>query len=284
MAIGKLLGTDGLKNAKPLVIDARNITKIYGKKKQEKFVALKNVSLQIAEGESVAIVGKSGSGKSTLMHVLAMLDQPTKGELYFNGEKIGKLNSRKLNKVRNRELGFVFQQFFMNANDTVLNNVMLPLVIAGTKFGKRKRLAMEALHAVGLEDKAKNKASALSGGQKQRVCIARALVNNPSVIFADEPTGNLDSTTGAMVEKTLFDLNRENGITLIVVTHDEDIAKKCKRQVRIKDGEIELDTKKLVELKVGKDGKGRVELKAVKSRAEMKAVQGLTETKMKGKR
>lgn len=259
----------------PLVIDAKNITKTYGKKRQEKFTALKGVNLQIAQGESVAIIGKSGSGKSTLMHVLAMLDQPTKGELFFNGEKIGKLNNRKLNKVRNRELGFVFQQFFMNANDTVLNNVMLPLVISGDGFGKRKRIAMEALRAVGLEEKAKNKASNLSGGQKQRVCIARALVNNPSVIFADEPTGNLDSTTGAVVEKTLFDLNRDKGITLIVVTHDEDIAKKCKRQIYIKDGEIVSDSKKQVKLSVNKDGKGRVELKELKN---------LTEPKLKGKK
>ncbi|MCL2038621.1 ABC transporter ATP-binding protein [Candidatus Saccharibacteria bacterium] len=245
----------------PLVLDARNITKIYGKKRQEKFTALKNINLQIAQGESVAIIGKSGSGKSTLMHTLALLDKPTKGELYLNGDKIGKLNSRRLNKTRNRELGFVFQQFFMNANDTVLNNVMLPLRIAGTSIWKRKKLTMEALRAVDLQEKAKNKANDLSGGQKQRLCIARALVNNPSIIFADEPTGNLDSQTGAMIEKILFDLNKEKGITLIVVTHDEDIAKKCKRQISLKDGEIISDTKKEVKLKVGQDGKGRVELK-----------------------
>ncbi|MCL2001932.1 ABC transporter ATP-binding protein [Candidatus Saccharibacteria bacterium] len=262
------------KTPAPLVIDARHLTKIYGKKKRDqKFTALKSVSLQIARGESVAIIGKSGSGKSTLMHTLALLDRPTKGELYFNGERIGKLNSRHLNRVRNRELGFVFQQFFMNANDTVLNNVMLPLRIAGTSLFKRKKIAMDALRTVGLEDKAKNKAKDLSGGQKQRVCIARALVNSPSVIFADEPTGNLDSTTGAMIEKTLFDLNKEKGITLIVVTHDEDIAKKCKRQVYLKDGEIIADTKKEVKLFVDKDGKGRATVKELKS---------LTEPKLKG--
>ncbi|MCL2371195.1 ABC transporter ATP-binding protein [Candidatus Saccharibacteria bacterium] len=233
------------KTETPLVIDARNLTKTYGKKRSEhKFTALKNVSLEIAQGESVAIIGKSGSGKSTLMHTLALLDKPTKGELYFAGQRIGKLGSRGLNRTRNRELGFVFQQFFMNANDTVLNNVTLPLVIAGRSFFTRRRRAMEALRAVGLEDKAKNKAKDLSGGQKQRVCIARALVNNPSVIFADEPTGNLDSATGAMVEKILFDLNRKQGITLIIVTHDEDIAAKCQRQVYLKDGEIVSDTKK----------------------------------------
>jgi len=232
------------KTATPLVIDARNITKTYGKKRGHKFTALKNIDLQITRGESVAIIGKSGSGKSTLMHTLALLDAPTKGELYFNGERIGKLGSRHLNKTRNRELGFVFQQFFINANDTVLNNVMLPLVISGQSFWGRKRRAMEALTAVGLEDKARNKANDLSGGQKQRVCIARALANNPSVIFADEPTGNLDSATGAIIEKILFDLNRKQGITLIIVTHDEDIAAKCKRRVYLKDGEIVADTQK----------------------------------------
>jgi putative ABC transport system ATP-binding protein len=156
----------------------------------------------------------------------------------------------------------------MNANDTVLGNVMLPQVIGGAGFFKRKRKAMEAIRAVGLEDKAKNKAKDLSGGQKQRVCIARALVNDPSIIFADEPTGNLDSTTGEMIEKILFGLNREKNITLIIVTHDEDIAAKCKRQVYIKDGEITRDLKKQVKLSVDKDGKGRVELKATKTKGK----------------
>jgi putative ABC transport system ATP-binding protein len=217
------------------LIVTKNLSKTYGKKTAA-FRALKDIDLEIGEGESVAIIGKSGSGKSTLMHLLALLDKPTSGSIYINGVNSTKLSTRQLNKMRNRYFGFVFQQFFMNANDTVLNNVLLPLKISGTRRRTRKKLAMEALKTVGLEDKANNKATNLSGGQKQRVCIARAIVNNPKIIFADEPTGNLDSNTGAKVEKLLFDLNKK-GVTLVIVTHDEDLAKKCQRQIRIVDGE-----------------------------------------------
>lgn len=218
------------------IITTKNLSKTYGKKSAA-FRALKDIDLEIFEGESVAIVGKSGSGKSTLMHLLALLDKPTSGSIYINGVNSTKLTPRQLNKMRNRYFGFVFQQFFMNANDTVLNNVLLPLKISGTRRRTRKKLAMEALKVVGLEEKAMNKANNLSGGQKQRVCIARAIVNNPKVIFADEPTGNLDSATGAKVEKLLFELNKK-GVTLIIVTHDEDLAKKCQRQIHIADGEM----------------------------------------------
>jgi len=217
------------------LIVTKNLSKTYGKKTAA-FRALKDINLEIGEGESVAIIGKSGSGKSTLMHLLALLDKPTSGSIYINGVNSTKLSTRQLNKMRNRYFGFVFQQFFMNANDTVLNNVLLPLKISGTRRRTRKKLAMEALKTVGLEDKANNKATNLSGGQKQRVCIARAIVNNPKIIFADEPTGNLDSNTGAKVEKLLFDLNKK-GVTLVIVTHDEDLANKCQRQIRIVDGE-----------------------------------------------
>lgn len=220
------------------VIETRKLRKVYGKKTQE-FTALKGINLKIEEGESVAIVGKSGSGKSTLMHLLALLDTPTSGEILVDGINASKLGKKELNQMRNERFGFVFQQFFMNANDTVLNNVMLPLKIAGMGMRERKRRAMAALKTVELESKAKNKAIDLSGGQKQRVCIARAIVNNPKVIFADEPTGNLDTTTGENIEKMLLNLNKEQGITLIVVTHDEDLAKKCDRQIHIKDGRIE---------------------------------------------
>lgn len=218
------------------IITTKNLSKTYGKKSAA-FRALKDIDLEIFEGESVAIVGKSGSGKSTLMHLLALLDKPTSGSIYINGVNSTKLKPRQLNKMRNRYFGFVFQQFFMNANDTVLNNVLLPLKISGTRRRTRKKLAMEALKVVGLEEKAMNKANNLSGGQKQRVCIARAIVNNPKLIFADEPTGNLDSVTGAKVEKLLFELNKK-GVTLIIVTHDEDLAKKCQRQIHIADGEM----------------------------------------------
>jgi len=219
------------------IIEAKNLSKTYGKKAAA-FQALKNVSLKIYEGESVAIIGKSGSGKSTLMHLLALLDTPTKGKVFINGEDSSKLSKRKINKLRGDTFGFVFQQFFMNPNDTVLENVLLPLKIAKVKFGSRKRRALAALKTVDLSDKAKNKATDLSGGQKQRVCIARAIVNNPKVIFADEPTGNLDSTTGKKITDLLFELNRKKGVTLIIVTHDEDLAKLCKRTIRIADGKI----------------------------------------------
>jgi len=225
---------------KPLLV-AKNLTKVYGKKTTA-FKALNSINLTIGEGESVAIIGKSGSGKSTLMHHLALLDKPTSGSVSVDSVNSTRLKPKKLNRLRNREFGFVFQQFFMNSNDTVLNNVVLPLKIAGIGWRSRKKRALDAIHTVELDDKIKAKANDLSGGQKQRVCIARAIVNNPKVIFADEPTGNLDTQTGEKIEKLLFDLNKEQGITLIIVTHDEDLAAKCKRQIYLKDGVIEKDT------------------------------------------
>ncbi|RXF36107.1 ABC transporter ATP-binding protein [Enterococcus faecalis] len=219
------------------VIEAKNIKKSYGKN-ETKFDALKGVDLKVEKGESVAIIGKSGSGKSTFMHILALLDQPTSGDIYLNGKNFTSIRKKVLNKTRNEEFGFVFQQFFMNAKDTVLNNVLLPLKIGGISGSKRKKMALDALKAVGLEDKVQNKANNLSGGQKQRVCIARALVNNPQIIFADEPTGNLDSATGKKIEELLFDLNKNKGITLIIVTHDPDLAARCDRQVHVRDGLI----------------------------------------------
>ncbi len=218
------------------VIGTKNLHKTYGKR--EKFEALRGVDLSIKKGESVAIIGKSGSGKSTLMHILALLDTPTKGLVSIYGENATKLRKNKLNHIRGDQFGFVFQQFFMNSNDSVLNNVILPLKIAGVGKRERRKRALEALKTVELIDKAKNKGNDLSGGQKQRVCIARAIVNNPDIIFADEPTGNLDSATGATIEKLLFGLNKDKGITLIVVTHDADIAKKCDRQIYISDGKV----------------------------------------------
>lgn len=225
------------------IIKTTNLTKTYGKKSST-FTALDNVDLEIKRGESVAIIGKSGSGKSTLMHLLALLDKPTSGSVEIGGKDASKLKNRQINRLRNRRFGFVFQQFFMNSRDSVLNNVMLPLRIAGVKPSERKKRALEALQIVDLADKAKSRANDLSGGQKQRVCIARALVNNPAVIFADEPTGNLDSATGKLVEDLLFSLNRDKGITLIIVTHDEDLAKRCHRQIHIKDGRLITQPKK----------------------------------------
>ena len=219
------------------LIEVKNLVKVY-RDGNTYFKALNGVSFSIQKGESVAIIGKSGSGKSTLMHLLAALDKPNEGEILINGQNIAKMKKRELNKLRNQTFGFVFQQFFMNPKDTVLQNVILPLKIAGVSSRKRKEIALKALESVELTDKAKNKASNLSGGQKQRVCVARAIANSPEIIFADEPTGNLDSKTSKKIEDLLFGLNKENGITLIIVTHDESLAAKCNRQIRIQDGQI----------------------------------------------
>ncbi len=219
------------------LIEVKNLVKVY-RDGNTYFKALNGVSFSIQKGESVAIIGKSGSGKSTLMHLLAALDKPNEGEILINGQNIAKMKKRELNKLRNQTFGFVFQQFFMNPKDTVLQNVILPLKIAGVGSRKRKEIALKALEAVELTDKAKNKASNLSGGQKQRVCVARAIANSPKIIFADEPTGNLDSKTSKKIEDLLFGLNKESGITLIIVTHDESLAAKCDHQIRIQDGQI----------------------------------------------
>ncbi len=219
------------------LIEVKNLVKVY-RDGNTYFKALNGVSFSIQKGESVAIIGKSSSGKSTLMHLLAALDKPNEGEILINGQNIAKMKKRELNKLRNQTFGFVFQQFFMNPKDTVLQNVILPLKIAGVSSRKRKEIALKALEAVELTDKAKNKASNLSGGQKQRVCVARAIANSPEIIFADEPTGNLDSKTSKKIEDLLFGLNKESEITLIIVTHDESLAAKCDRQIRIQDGQI----------------------------------------------
>lgn len=219
------------------VIKASGLRKTYGSGSSE-FVALDGVSLTIHEGESVAIVGKSGSGKSTLMHLLALLDTPDSGSVEISGRPATNLKAREVEKLRNQEFGFVFQQFFLNPRETVLENTVLPLKIAGVGVKERNQAGLEVLAQFDLADKAKNKATALSGGQKQRVVISRALVNNPTVIFADEPTGNLDSNTGNVVIESLFKLNKTQGITLVIVTHDPELAAMCDRQIRMKDGSI----------------------------------------------
>ena len=223
-------------------LKADSVIKVYGKKPNT-FTALKGVSLEVKDGESIAIIGKSGSGKSTLMHVLAALDRSDEGSVSFRGKDLSKYRPTKLDELRNREFGFIFQQFFLNGRETVLENVMLPLKIGGIGLRERKRRALNALEAVGLTDKAKNKATDLSGGQKQRVCIARALVTDPSVIFADEPTGNLDTENGQRIIDLLFNLNKEKNITLIIVTHDDELAALCDRRLYMKDGLLTQDAK-----------------------------------------
>ncbi len=223
--------------SQPTIISTEKLSKSYGKN-QSLFKALQNIDLNIKSGESIAIVGKSGSGKSTLMHLLALMDKPTSGSVHIDNKDISELSKHEQDLLRNRTFGFVFQQFFLNGNATVLENVILPLKIAGVSSKERKNRGIEVLKAVDLGEKIYNKANNLSGGEKQRVVIARALVNNPRIIFADEPTGNLDSTTGKRIEKILFDNNKNNGITLIIVTHDSDLALMCDRQIYIKDGNL----------------------------------------------
>ena len=223
------------------MIELKNVTKVYGKKKNQ-FTALKNVSLTIPTGVSVAILGKSGSGKSTLMHAISGLDKPQKGQVIIDGQDILQLKSKHVDEFRAKKIGFIFQSFFVQGNESVIDNVSLPLEIARLPRKKRAHKINAALKAVDLYDKRKNRAKDLSGGQKQRLAIARAIVGDPQIIFADEPTGNLDSETGAKVEELLFGYNKQKGVTLIVVTHDVDLAKKCDYQIIIKDGRVEKST------------------------------------------
>lgn len=223
------------------MIELKNVTKIYGKKKNQ-FTALKNVSLTIPTGASVAILGKSGSGKSTLMHAISGLDKPQKGQVIIDGQDILQLKSKHVDEFRAKKIGFIFQSFFVQGNESMVDNVSLPLEIARVPRKKRAHRINAALKAVDLYDKRKNRAKDLSGGQKQRLAIARAIVGDPQIIFADEPTGNLDSETGAKVEELLFGYNKQKGVTLIVVTHDVDLAKKCDYQIIIKDGRVEKST------------------------------------------
>lgn len=219
------------------MIEVKNLTKTYGKK-HSAFKALDDVSFSIPDGASVAIVGKSGSGKSTLMHAMSGLDRPEEGEVLIDGVDILKLKNKNVDRFRSEKIGFIFQAFFVQANETAYDNVALPLEISRVGARSRKQRVEEALATVDLSDKIRQKARNLSGGQKQRLAIARAIVNKPRIIFADEPTGNLDSTTGEIVEDLLFGLNKKQGSTLIVVTHDPDLAAKCDIQIFIKDGKI----------------------------------------------
>lgn len=222
------------------ILEAETLTKTYGKG-ESALNALDAISLKVEKGESIAILGKSGSGKSTLMHLLALLDTPTHGSVLVDDTKATRMKAAQVDSLRNKMFGFVFQQFFLNANKSVLENVILPLKIAGISAHRRNKRGMEVLEAVGLSEKANVRANDLSGGQKQRVVIARALVNDPKVIFADEPTGNLDSVTGENIQEMLFRLNKERNITLIIVTHDKDLAKRCDRTIELRDGKIVKD-------------------------------------------
>lgn len=220
------------------MIEVKSVTKTYGKKANT-FCALKDASFKIPDGASVAILGKSGSGKSTLMHAMSGLDRPEKGQIIIDGKDILAMSQKEIDKFRSRTMSFIFQSFFVQARESCYDNVSLPLEIADVPLSKRKIRVEAALKAVDLIDKKKSKASELSGGQKQRLAVARAIVNGPKILFADEPTGNLDSVTGKIVEDLLFRYNKKFKVTLIIVTHDPDLADRCDMQIHIKDGVVD---------------------------------------------
>ncbi len=222
-----------------MLIDIKNIKKDY-QVGLESVHALRGVNLQIEKGEYVAIMGPSGSGKSTLMNILGCLDTPTSGVYHLNKRNISNLNDDELAEIRNREIGFVFQTFNLLPRATALHNVELPLIYSGIPASKRKKMAEEALERVGLSDRMHHRPNELSGGQRQRVAIARALVNKPSLILADEPTGNLDTRTGDEIMET-FEKIHDEGNTIIMVTHEEYIAEHSDRIVRLRDGLVERD-------------------------------------------
>lgn len=227
----------------PKLLHLENVTKKYPLGDGEFYQALNGISLTITEGEFVAIMGPSGSGKSTLMHIIGALDSPTSGKFFFKGKDISSYSPDDLGRIRNKEIGFIFQSFNLLPRTTVLKNVERPMIYAGVPKEERKQRALDELAKVGIQDKADNLSNHISGGQVQRVAIARALIMNPSIILADEPTGNLDSVTSHEIMGILKGLN-DKGRTIIVITHEKDIAEYAKRKIRIVDGKIVMDTKR----------------------------------------
>jgi len=222
-------------------ISLRSVTKIYGSGEAE-VAALRGIDLDIYDGEFVAVMGPSGSGKSTTMNILGCLDTPTSGEYFFKGQNIAHLSKDQLALLRRNYLGFVFQGFNLLKRTTAVENLELPLIYRHIPRGERHRMALQTLEQVGLADRADHTAAELSGGQQQRVAIARALVTNPAVMFADEPTGNLDSVKTHEIMQLLKSLNAQRGLTIVLVTHEEEVAAYAKRKIRFRDGHIESDT------------------------------------------
>lgn len=224
------------------MVELRNISKSYINGKVE-LPVLKSVNFHIKKGEFVAIMGPSGSGKSTLMNILGCLDNDFEGEYHLDKVEVNKLKDKKLSRVRNVKIGFVFQSFNLLSKQTAIHNVMLPMIYAGVKRKERLERATKALESVGLGDRLHHKPNELSGGQRQRVAIARALVNNPAILLADEPTGNLDSQSEKEILEIFENLNKE-GVTIIMVTHEPEIGKKCKRVINLRDGRVLSDVRK----------------------------------------
>ena len=219
------------------VIRAEGLTKVYQMGDVEVH-ALRGLNMNVARGEVVSIMGPSGSGKSTLMNIIGALDRPTDGDYFLDGERVSEMNDNQLAEVRNRKIGFVFQSFNLLSRATALSNVELPLRYAGKTRGRRA-LAQASLEAVGLGDRVRHRPTELSGGQQQRVAIARALVNEPAILLADEPTGNLDTQSGDEIMELLLNLNRDRGTTLVIVTHDPEVAELTQRVIHIRDGVVE---------------------------------------------
>lgn len=219
------------------MLKIENLTKTYNYKKPNAFTALKDVSLEVADGEMLAIIGKSGAGKSTLLHIIGCIDKFEKGSYTIDGTDVHSLSDNKLAKIRNEKVGIVMQDFALIDEYSVIENVMIPLNFSKKKLGKPKELAMKALERVGIANLAKKPVSKLSGGQKQRAAIARAIVNDPSFILADEPTGALDTKTSSEIMELFTELNK-SGKTVIIITHDLTVADKCKRKIEISDGRI----------------------------------------------
>ncbi len=235
------------------IIKAKNLRKVYKDGGESETIALDDVSFSVKKGEFVAIMGPSGSGKSTLLHILGFLDRPSSGQYWFLGKEMSELSDEQIAKIRNKKMGFVFQQFNLLPKVSVLENVKLPLLYSGIAESKWQKMAEEAIEKVGLNHRIKHKASELSGGEKQRVAIARALINDPEVIFADEPTGNLDSKSGRMIMEAIEELS-DDSRTVVLITHETYTAEHAERIISLKDGMIDSDKKVARRLRTKDDG------------------------------
>ena len=232
--------------SRKILLEVKNLKQYFPLRRKSVVKAVDDVSFHIYEGETFGLVGESGSGKSTLMNIIGVLDKQTKGEYYLDGIDIKNANEAEMNVIRNKKIGFVFQNFNLIGRTSALRNVELPMLYAGVPAEQRTKRAKELLSKVGMESRMNHMPNELSGGQKQRVAIARSLVNNPAIILADEPTGALDSETSTMVMNIFNDLNKNQGKTIILITHSKEIAEQCPRIVTIKDGKIINDSKEVV--------------------------------------